>query len=163
VLDSAQKSGPDGINNRQYFHTFCTFEIPDSWQKSNFQLYLFVYIYTPSEPLFHADSNALIRSGIGAKLSVLLQFFFFANSSNFPSHHSGKWLCAEVMSKKRHNYVSFWTYLCLKRVIFMSYFGRCCVPDMAPQPWLLPDLCLSLFHFRVESRVCVPNLLGEIE
>jgi hypothetical protein len=37
-------------------------------------------------------------------------------------------------SKKRLNYVSFWTYLCLKRVIFMSYFGRCCVPDMAPQP-----------------------------
>ena len=57
VLDSAQKSGPDGINNGQYFHTFCTYEIPDSWQKSNFQLYLFVYIYTPSEPAFHADSN----------------------------------------------------------------------------------------------------------
>ena len=82
VLDSAQKSGPDGINNGQYFHTFCTYEIPDSWQKSNFQLYLFVYIYTPSEPAFHADSNALIRSTIRTKLSQLLQFFF---SSNFHS------------------------------------------------------------------------------
>jgi len=96
------------------------FEIPNRWWKSNFQLYLFVYIYTPSEPAFHADSNALIRLAIRAKLSELLQFFLFANSSNF-----SKWLCAEVMSKKRHNYVSFWR--------------RCCVPDMAPQPGLPRD------------------------
>ena len=82
ALESAQKFGPDGVYNGQYFSLFAFSKFPtlNPGEKSNFLFRLFACMYTSSGPVFHADSNDIIRFWIGAKLAELLQFFCFANS-----------------------------------------------------------------------------------